>query len=475
MTQPSFSLARSDLFWRDDILPTLIEYIRIPNRSPAFDSDWERHGDMDRAIRLVRDWCRAHLPKQARLEIQNLPGRTPLLYFEVPAHPSLKNLPPVFFYGHLDKQPEFEGWRPGLGAWTPVIENGRLYGRGGADDGYAVFASIAALKLLAEEKHPLPRAIGLIECSEESGSIDLAAHLDALASHLIHPGLIVCLDAECGNYEQLWYTTSLRGNLIGELRVQTLTEGVHSGAAGGIVPSTFQIARALLERIERAETGEIVIENLTVPIPSERKHEITQAAKILGDLTLKRFPWAGSTQPRFKNPEEALLANSWLPALEITGADGLPSIQAGGNVLRPTTALKISLRLPPTLPPQSALEALQNVFSAEAPYRAHVTFHAHSVMPGWNAPKFAPWLLDVLQQSSNTHFGHSALAMGTGGSIPFMQMLAERYPETQYFVTGVLGPGANAHGPNEFLDLKTVIRLTSCLGEILAAYARTAS
>ncbi|MHB1544980.1 MAG: M20/M25/M40 family metallo-hydrolase [Gammaproteobacteria bacterium] len=470
MTQPTFSLARAESFWREKVLPTLIDYIRIPNRSPAFDPDWKRQGSMDRAIRLACDWCHANMPPNSSVKIRELPGRTPLLYFEVPAHPTLKKAPPVFFYGHLDKQPEFDGWRDGLGAWTPVLENERLYGRGGADDGYAVFASIAALKLLADSGQPFPRSIGLIECSEESGSIDLAAHLDALKTELDRPGLIVCLDAECGDYERLWYTTSLRGNLIGELRVQTLTEGVHSGAAGGIVPSTFQVIRAMLDRIENATTGEITLASLHVLVPPDRRREIVEAASVLGDLIWKRFPWAGCTQPRFTDPDDALQANTWFPALEITGADGLPSILAGGNVLRPTTALKLSLRLPPTLSPDAAVQALQTAFSGDASFRATTSFKIHTAIPGWNAPEIAPWLKSALKKSSTTHFGQPALAMGTGGSIPFMQMLADRYPATQYFVTGVLGPGANAHGPNEFLDLRTVIRLTACLGEIIASY-----
>lgn len=474
MTTPVIPLARTESFWNGEILPTLMDYIRIPNQSPAFDPDWKRRGAMDQAIRLASEWCRAHLPAHARLEIRELAGRTPLLYFEVPPDPSLAHLPPLFMYGHLDKQPAFEGWREGLGAWTPVLDQGRLYGRGGADDGYAVFASVAALRLLTDMGRPLPRSIGLIECSEESGSIDLAAHLDALQSRLDRPGLIVCLDAECGDYAHLWQTTSLRGNLIGELRVQVLTEGVHSGAAGGIVPSTFQILRALLDRIESAATGEITLAGLAVAIPSARKQEMRETASALGDLVWEKFPWAGSTQPRFRHPEEVLLANTWRAALEITGAEGLPSIQGGGNVLRPMTAIKLSLRLPPTLDPNSAAQAIEAVLSADAPFQAQTSFIVHSAMSGWNAPETASWLATALQQASLAHFDAPALSMGTGGSIPFMQMLADRYPSTQYFVTGVLGPSANAHGPNEFLDLKTVTRLTACLGEVIAAYVGAA-
>jgi acetylornithine deacetylase/succinyl-diaminopimelate desuccinylase-like protein len=460
-----------DSFWQTSILPVLEDYIRIPNRSPAFDPDWKAQGHMDRAIRLVRDWCQTELQDLATVEILERDGATPLLWVETQAHPTLVDRPPVLLYGHLDKQPEFEGWRPGLGPWTPVLQGERLYGRGGADDGYAIFTIVAALRQLQAGGVPRPRLLTLIECSEESGSPDLAAYLDGLSDRLGVPGLIVCLDAECGNYEQLWYTTSLRGNLIAELHAETLTQGVHSGTAGGIVPSSFQVLRNLLDRIEDSRNGRIRLEAFHVTIPSDREAEIRQAARTLKHLVWERFPFAGTTCARSTDPEEALLENTWAPALEITGAEGLPSIRIGGNVLRPYTTLKLSFRLPPTLEVSRAVFALEEAMAAPAPFQAPLKLNVISAMPGWNAPATAPWLKKSLESSSRRHFGQTALAMGTGGSIPFMKMLADRYPQAQYFVTGVLGPESNAHGPNEFLHLPTAIRLTACLQELLMAYA----
>src|SRR5690606_18462429 len=209
---------------------------------------------LDRAAQLLRDWAERHALPGMSVEIVRLPSLTPVLLIEVPGEGS----DTVLMYGHLDKQPEFTGWSDGLAPWTPVIRDGRLYGRGGADDGYAVFGSLLALRALADQGIGHARCLILIEASEESGSPDLPAYIDALAARIGEPSLVVCLDAECGNYDQFWVTNSLRGNLLGTLRIEVLKEGVHSGMASGIVPSSFRIARSLLERIENASTGRIL-------------------------------------------------------------------------------------------------------------------------------------------------------------------------------------------------------------------------
>ena len=165
----------------------------------------------------------------------------------------------------MDKQPEFTGWADGLSPWEPVLRDGKLYGRGGADDGYAVFSSLTALRLLQEQKIPHARCVVLIEACEESGSYDLPHYVERLADRIGSPTLVVCLDAECGNYDQLWCTTSLRGNLVGDLVIEGLTEGIHSGAGTGIAPSVFRIARTLLARVESDVNGDLLIEELTVP------------------------------------------------------------------------------------------------------------------------------------------------------------------------------------------------------------------
>ena len=456
-----------DAEWNDDIIPALCDYIRIPNKSPAFDRDWLQHEHMDRAAELLRNWAERHALPGMTVEIVRLPNLTPVLLIDVPGSAPGT----VLMYGHLDKQPEFTGWAEGLGPWTPVIRDGRLYGRGGADDGYAMFGSLCALRALADQQIPHARCVILIEASEESGSPDLPAYVDALADRLGEPSLVVCLDAECGNYDQLWLTTALRGNLIGTLRVDVLTEGVHSGMAGGIVASSFRILRERLDRVEDVSTGRILLDDLWVEIPEERIRQARAAAAVLGKSVYEKLPLVSGMRPITDDPFELLLNGTWRPCLAVTGADGLPVIGSAGNTLRPYSAVKLSFRLPPGVDPRRAAESVKNVLETDPPYGAKVTFDVHSCMPGWNAPPLVPWLERAVQRASATYFGRDALYMGTGGTIPFMSMLGERFPNAQFLVTGVLGPQSNAHGPNEFLHIETAKRLTACVADIVATHA----
>jgi acetylornithine deacetylase/succinyl-diaminopimelate desuccinylase-like protein len=308
----------------------------------------------------------------------------------------------------------------------------------------------------------------LIEASEESGSPDLPAHIDALGERLGHPSLVVCLDAECGNYEQLWCTTSLRGNLIGTLRVDVLREGVHSGTASGVVPSSFRVLRDLLARVEDVHSGAILLEELNPPIPPDRRAQAKAAAAVLGATVHEKFPLMPGMRPLSNDPLELLLNNTWRPTLSVTGAEGLPPFRSAGNVLRPYTALKLSFRLTPTMDPAVASSALKRALESDPPYGAKVTFTIDSAMGGWNAPSLAPWLEDSMQRASQAFFGKPSMYMGTGGSIPFMGMLGAKFPGTQFLITGVLGPNSNAHGPNEFLHLATARRVTGCVAQVLA-------
>jgi acetylornithine deacetylase/succinyl-diaminopimelate desuccinylase-like protein len=463
------SKARSyiDTTWSDSILPQLIDYVRIPNKSPLFDPDWEAHGHMEAAVQLMARWATAHAPAGSKVEVLRLQGRTPVLLVDVPGDVD----DCVLMYGHLDKQPEFTGWSDGLEPWAPVIRDGKLYGRGGADDGYALFSSIAAIGALREQKTPHARCVVLIEASEESGSPDLPAHIDALGTRLGTPSLVVCLDAECGNYEQLWCTTSLRGNLIGTLRADVLTEGVHSGMASGIVPSSMRVLRELLARVEDMHSGAILVDELNTPIPADRRVQAEAAATILGPIVAGRIPFVPGMRPMSNDPLELLLNSTWRPTLSVTGAEGIPPFRSAGNVLRPYTSLKLSFRLTPTMDPKVAANALKRALEQDPPYGARVSFSVESAMAGWNAPSFAPWLEQSMQRASRAFFGKDSMYMGTGGSIPFMGMLGEKFPGTQFLITGVLGPNSNAHGPNEFLHLDTARKVTGCVSQVLADHA----
>ena len=458
-----------EYLWERSVLPALIGYIGVPNKSPYFDSQWAERGYMDQAIALAEQWCRAQPIEAMQLEVMRLPSRTPLLYIDIPGVGGET----VLLYGHLDKQPEMTGWRPGLGPWTPVVDGDRLYGRGGADDGYAVFAALGAVRALDEQGVRHARCVVIIECCEESGSDDLPPYIEALAERIGTPALVICLDSGCGNYDQLWCTTSLRGMVGGTLTVEVLTEGVHSGDASGIVPSSFRIARRLLSRIEDEATGWVIPPELHSEIPTERVREASYAGQVLGATVVGRFPFGGSTQPVSLDPQELILNRTWRPVLSVTGARGLPALEHAGNVLRPLTALKLSLRLPPTCDAQAAGACLQALLEQAPPHGALVRFEPEQATSGWNAPPFEPWLVESANRASRAYFGRPAVFMGEGGSIPFMAMLGERFPEAQFLITGVLGPQSNAHGPNEFLHLPTARRLTCCVAQVIADQWKT--
>jgi acetylornithine deacetylase/succinyl-diaminopimelate desuccinylase-like protein len=457
--------------WSGSILESLKAYVRVPCQSPLFDPSWEANGHIERAVRLVAEWCRSQSLEGMRVDIHRLPGLTPVLVIDVPGDAAGC----VLLYGHLDKQPPFYGWLPGLSAWEPVVRDGKLYGRGGADDGYAAFSALSALVALRAQGLRLPRCVLLIEASEESGSIHLPAHLAALGERLPVPSFVVCLDAECGNYEQLWCTTSLRGNLTGTLRVRVLTEGVHSGLATGIAPTPLRILEQLLARIENPVTGDLMLETLHVAVPRDRLGQIRTAARVLGGQVAAKVPFAPGVHPLSEDPVELLVNSTWRATLAVTGAEGLPPIGCAGNVLLAQIALKLSLRLPPTCDAVLASHALKTALTSDPPYGAEVSLDMDPATGGWNAPPCAPWLEESLERASRRVFGRDAVHLGCGGSIPFVTMLAERFAGTPFLVTGVLGPQSNAHGPNEFLHLDYAKRLTACLGLVLADHAAQTS
>ena len=449
--------------WDDSIIPEISEYIKVPNKSPHFDPDWEKHGHMEKAVQMLEAWCKTQPIKGMTMEIVRIEGRTPLLFIDVPGQSD----DVVLLYGHYDKQPEFSGWDDDLDPWTPVIKDGKLYGRGGADDGYAVFGSLTAIRALQEQGIPHAHCVVIVEGCEESGSFDLPYYIDLLEDRIGSPDLVVCLYAECGNYEQLWGTTSLRGNLTGTLRVDVLTEGVHSGTASGVVPSSFRTARQLLSRIEDEDSGQILIEDLHADIPSQRLEQAKLAAETLQSMVYEKFPWAVEKPEPSESHDQLMLNNTWRPTLAVTGQEGMPDLVNAGNVLLPYTVLKLSFRLPPTVDAEMAADVVKKALEADTPPLVKVEFDADSSMAGWNAPEIAPWLEASMQKASDAFFGKPSMYMGTGGTIPFMGMLGERFPEAQFLITGLLGPKSNAHGPNEFLHIETGKRLTCCVAQVL--------
>jgi len=465
--------------WDEEIVPALIDYIAIPAKSPMFDADWAANGHIEKVLTQAAAWVEGQKVAGLKLEVIRIPGRTPVIFFEVPGT-KVGSEDSIVLYGHLDKQPEFSGWRNDLGPWTPKYENGLLYGRGGADDGYAIYASLTAIMALDKQGIPRPRCVGLIETCEESGSFDLPAYLDVLRPRLGNVSLVVCLDSGAGNYDQLWLTTSLRGMVSGVLKVEVLTEGIHSGDASGCVPSSFRILRHVLDRLEDSKTGRLLPESFHCEIPGARLEQAQATAAILKDEVYKRMPWAcgadgGPVLPVTRDPVEVLLNRTWRPTLSVVGADGFPELKNAGNVLRPYTAFKLSLRLPPLIDGNAAALELKTLLEDSAPYNAKVTFTPDGRAgaygaTGWNTPELSPWLSQALNDASQAHFGAPVGYIGQGGTIPLMSMLQKGFPQAQMMVCGVLGPKSNAHGPNEFLHVPYGKRLTAAVAQVMAAH-----
>ncbi|MEV0050293.1 M20/M25/M40 family metallo-hydrolase [Saccharopolyspora shandongensis] len=460
-----------DQAWDESVLPSLSELVKIPAISPSFDSEWVASGHLDAAIEHLRAWIAARDIAGANIEVVRLPERTPLLLVDIPASEGAPD-ETVLLYGHLDKQPPVGGWSEGLGPWTPVVRDGRLYGRGSADDGYAGYAAITAIEAVRAHGGAHARCVVLLETGEESGSPDLPAYLEHLSDRLGAVSLVVCLDSGAGDYDRLWLTNSLRGMVQLEVKVQVLDSGLHSGIASGIAPSSFRVLRELLDRLEDATTGEVLVPELTVQIPENRVAEVRAAIEAVPGLVRNVVPWPEGLRPVDEDEVELALNSTWRPTLSVIGADGLPKPADAGNVLRPYTTVLLSFRLPPTADPEAAIRAVQERLTTDVPYGAKVTFgHAETGL-GWNAPDLAPWLAAVLDQASDEVFGAGWRTMGLGGSIPFMGLLHNAYPDAQFVVTGALGPDSNAHVPDESLHLAFAAKVTSAIAYVLDAHAR---
>ena len=450
-------------FWDDHITPTLFDYIKIPNKSPAFDKDWKKNGHMDKVLDMAKSWAEKHLPSGAELLVEETPGKTPLLLVDIPGTKDGN----ILMYGHLDKQPEMEGWNDGMGPWTPVIKDEKLYGRGGADDGYALFASLCAVNALFDQNLETPRILVFIEFCEESGSPDLPHYMDKCSERIGNPDLVICLDSGAGDYKRFWTTTSLRGLIGCSLKIGVLEEGVHSGGASGHVPSSFRIARQLLSKLEDENTGEIKLEELHTNIPKHRISEARVFVDVLGEEVIHEFPWKDKTRPSTEDLLEGVLRRTWRPALSVVGANGLPPTENAGNVLRPYTKLQLSIRIPPMVDPLLAQKAVIKHLTENVPYSATVVVESEEAAAGWSAPKTTDWLVRAIEKASINFFEERDCSMSEGGTIPFMAMLGKKYPDAQFVITGVLGPNSNAHGPNEFLHIPYAKKLTCCIASII--------
>ncbi|HEY5104108.1 MAG TPA: M20/M25/M40 family metallo-hydrolase [Acidimicrobiales bacterium] len=451
-----------------DALGTLIEFGAIPALSPMFDTDWRESGHLEDATQLLAAWARARKIANFDVTIRRLEGLTPMLVITVDSTAGEGDT--VVLYGHLDKQPPLGDWSEGLNPFVPVRRGDRLYARGVSDDGYAIFSALLAIEAMEKNAIPHGRCVVLIEASEESGSTDLEAHLDALAAHLGAVELMICLDSGALTYDRLWVTTSLRGVLNLEVTVRVLAQGQHSGSVSGIVPSSFRILRQLIDRLEDATTGDVLVPEMHAEIPAEHEKAARDIAEEFGDVIAQDLPTLEGVELMGASAAERQLRRNWYPTLSVIGMGGIPSPDIAGNVLRPFTTAVLSFRLPPNVDSHVAAAAVEKLLTTDVPSNANVSV---TLIPadGWVTPEFASWLAPALEKASLDAFGKSVGFTGEGGSIPFLGSLAKRYPGVQFVATGVGGPHSNAHAIDEMLDLPMAVGVTNAVITVLSAHA----
>jgi acetylornithine deacetylase/succinyl-diaminopimelate desuccinylase-like protein len=451
-----------------DALDTLLAYAAIPCLSPDYDAQWAEHGYIDAATELLATWARERSFANVDVTIHRLMGRTPVLVVTVEA--TATGTATAVLYGHLDKQPPLGDWSDGLEPFTPVRRADRVYARGVADDGYSAFAALLALEAMEANGIAHSRCVVLIEASEESGSPDLEAYLDELAEHLGDVALMICLDSGALTYDRLWVTTSLRGMLHVQLTVKVLTQGQHSGSASGVVPSSFRILRQLLDRVEDAHTGDVLLEELNCEIPDVYVDDANSLASEFGDIIAKELPTLPGLELMGSSAQDRILRRTWFSTLSIVGMGGIPEPAIAGNVLRPSTTAVLSFRLPPTVDATRAGEAVRSALTRDVPSSAEVNVDVIAA-DGWLTPPLEPWLTNALDAASNDAFAHAPGFTGEGGTIPFLAFLGRRYPHVQFVATGVLGPLSNAHAIDEMLDLNMAVGVTNAVITILGAFA----
>jgi acetylornithine deacetylase/succinyl-diaminopimelate desuccinylase-like protein len=457
--------------WAAEVIPSLSGLIAIPALSPSFDSSWAATGYLAAAVDHVAAWAEAR-GWELSTEVVRLDGRSPVLLIEVPATAGAAGQGTVLIYGHLDKQPALGDWSAGLGPWQPVLRDGRLYGRGAADDGYSGYAAVSALEAVRAAGGEHARTVILLETGEESGSPDLPAYLEHRSGQLGDVDLVICLDSGAGtDRDRLWLTSSLRGMVTATVTVRVLEAGFHSGIASGIAPDSFRIMRQLLDRLEDPVTGRVRLAEMNVPIPAARQTDAIALAATEPDAVGRDIPFARGVSAAASDPVELILNNTWRPTLTVTGADGLPESKLAPGVLRPATALRLSFRTPPSTDIAAALAALVKAVTTDVPYGAQVEVRDVVTLDGWSAPRPSPWLADTLDALTGPVFSQPYRQLGIGGGIPFMQMLGQRYPDADFVVTGALSADSNMHVPDESLNIRYAEQVTAAVAHVLDAHA----
>lgn len=441
-------------------LGALLAFVKVPSLSPRFEAEWAVKGDIEQAVETVKVWAEGLEVPGLSTTVLRLSNAPPVLLCDIPG--SSPASATILLYGHLDKQPGQASWP----AFTPVLKEGKLYGRGAADDGYAAITALLAIKACGADR---PRCVVILETEEESGSPHFSAYLEEIKNRIGLPALIIVLDSNIPSYGRFWVTESMRGSLNFDLRVDVLGKGVHSGSSG-LVPDSFRVLRCLLARLEDSKTGRIRLAQLHSALPPHL-YRVFASLSQLDPAWLSAFPFCDSTVPLQPDTVELRLNQAWRPALTVTGVDGLPSSEKAGNVVRPYTAVRVAIRLPPDVNPVLAYKAVEKAVLAAVPSQAKVTISNCAVAEGWVNRTPSPKLQSAIKEAAQHCFGTEASASAAGGTIPVLSLLSATFPEAEFLVTGVLGPGSNAHCPYECLDIEYCVKLTAAIASILRAMA----
>lgn len=458
-------------YWDETIISALSDYVRIPCRSTFYDAEWEKNNYLKTAAEYIVQWVKQQNILGLKAEVIKLNNFAPLIFIEVAATTE-NNDKTALLYAHYDKMPESTGWEDGLSAWNPVLRADKLYGRGAVDDGYAVFTFIAAIKAMQEQKIPHNKFVLMIEGAEESDSGGFAEYAELLRDRIGKPNFVLILDAECKDYRRLWVTTSTRGLINGFLNVEMLTVSEHSGAASGIVPSTFRIVRQILDRVEDKTTGKILLNSLQNEIPPHIVEAAKQTVSILGESIYKDFHFISGAKPVTNDLVQLILNNTWGSTLCITGAEGFPIFKDASNAIRPSTKLKLSLRLPPRVDVVKVGEEFKTILETNPPYGAKVNFTFEAPPEkAWEAKNLhATWLSKVFDEASEIFCGEKTASIGTGGGIGTLTIFDKIFPESLFLLTGCCGPNSCPHGPNEFLHIPYVKKMTCALTYVFAEF-----
>lgn len=500
--EPSQSIDINDLlttidkFWKSSIKSDFEQFVRIESITPQYvmGSTAEKLKGICEALNLAMDWVNkqsdlnatltAGIPQgspcaanQAHETVETDAAHlTPILLIQIPGT-APEGSGSVLMYGHWDKQAiaDVKAWNEPKGSmktgpFQPNIANGRLYGRGTADDGYALFFSIAAIQALRANGIPYPTVNFILDFDEEGGSVNLERYLEKFSFKIGTPDLCITLDSGAGDYNRIWNTTTERGIVTGTLTVKVLTDSVHSGDGSGIIPNPQRIMRHLLSRLEDPVTGKILPSEFQVEVPATYLADVFSQATNIVPSTIKGFPWFGYATTAASNPVELILNRIWRAGLAVTGVDGLPSTAAANNVVVGSVSYQLSLRLPPPLRIDEVQRQLKDLFEKDPPYGATVTYDYEGAPAanGWMSPPQPRWLSEAIDQASQVLFQQPSAPLGDGGTQPVLAILKEKFKETLFFASGVAGPGNNEHAANENLNIKYAEQLSACEAYVLS-------